>query len=526
MRTRSKLLKALVGCLILVAIFAVVGFGEVKAASITDAEAITLGEQKSDSLTETEGIKFYKFTLESAGKLRIQISSQMTRLGIRIYDSEYNSVTGDTFSHAQGGTGIATYSYELKGGEYYLRTIGSWWDYNEANYTGSYVLTPSFESAGVNHDVVDNATLLNAAAIEPNSTTYGHLAINDGLDYFKMELPSAGDLKFEVTSYMTRWGIRIYDSAYASVAGNTLSWQSDSEIGIGTYRYQLDKGTYYIRCMGNWWDYNDPNYTGKYNFTSTFTSAGVNHAEPNNTIQQPADIQVGSQVKGHLAENNGLDYFKVTLDKTGKYSFPFSFEIARLGLRIYDAQQKSVGGATMNWNEGTGLGVAAPEFDLEAGTYYLRVMGNWWDYADANYLGRYDFTVTYKDESAILNPPTPTPTQAPRQTAKPSDDKPSPKKVKVSKPKAPVLKKVKNVRGRRMQANLKRVSGANGYEIRVATNRKFRKAQKSTTSSTVFSFYNLKRRTYFVSVRAYKYGDGGKRVYSKWSKVKKVRIRR
>ena len=73
----------------------------------------------------------------------------------------------------------------------------------------------------------------------------------------------------------------------------------------------------------------------------------------------------------------------------------------------------------------------------------------------------------------------------------------------------------------------KKVTGANGYQLVYATNKKFTKNKKTLTlKSTTKTISKLKKgTTYYVKVRAYKVSNG-KKVYGKYSSVKKVKIKK
>lgn len=96
------------------------------------------------------------------------------------------------------------------------------------------------------------------------------------------------------------------------------------------------------------------------------------------------------------------------------------------------------------------------------------------------------------------------------------------KKVKTGKA---VIKNAVNQSGKKLKVTWKKVSGADGYQVWYATNSKFTKGKKTavvTGRSAVFD--NLKKKTYYVKVRAYKLDSAGKKVYGKFSSVKKVKV--
>lgn len=104
--------------------------------------------------------------------------------------------------------------------------------------------------------------------------------------------------------------------------------------------------------------------------------------------------------------------------------------------------------------------------------------------------------------------------QNPQQTVK------KPAKVKIT--------KAKNVKTKKLTVKWKKTSKAKGYQIQIASNKKFTKGKKTKTlSKTIYSFKKLKKnKYYYVRVRAYVYNSNHKKVYGSWSTVKKVKIKK
>ena len=104
--------------------------------------------------------------------------------------------------------------------------------------------------------------------------------------------------------------------------------------------------------------------------------------------------------------------------------------------------------------------------------------------------------------------------QNPQQTVK------KPGKVKIT--------KAKNVKTKKLTVKWKKTSKAKGYQIQIASNKKFTKGRKTKTlSKTTYSFKKLKKnKYYYVRVRAYVYNSNHKKVYGSWSAVKKVKIKK
>ena len=92
-------------------------------------------------------------------------------------------------------------------------------------------------------------------------------------------------------------------------------------------------------------------------------------------------------------------------------------------------------------------------------------------------------------------------------------------------PKAIKLSKVTNEKGRKLKVKFGRSSGATGYEISYATNKKFKSARKVRVKKTKATLKKLKRKTYFVRVRAFKKVNKTT-YYSHYSNVKKVKVKK
>lgn len=113
-------------------------------------------------------------------------------------------------------------------------------------------------------------------------------------------------------------------------------------------------------------------------------------------------------------------------------------------------------------------------------------------------------------------------TKAPTPGTNVSDSKVQSKKMTLSKVKSPKKKTI--------QITWKKLAGASGYQIKLATNKKMTKGKKtvvvnkaSTTKKTVKKLKAGKK--YYVRIRAYE-TVSGKKVYSKWSAVKSIKVKK
>ena len=89
------------------------------------------------------------------------------------------------------------------------------------------------------------------------------------------------------------------------------------------------------------------------------------------------------------------------------------------------------------------------------------------------------------------------------------------------------LQKPVNQRSSKMKLKWKKVSGADGYEILYAANKKMRKPKLKTTAGKTLIVKKLKKgKTYYAKVRAYRLDSAGKKIYGAYSKKQKVKIKK
>ena len=122
-----------------------------------------------------------------------------------------------------------------------------------------------------------------------------------------------------------------------------------------------------------------------------------------------------------------------------------------------------------------------------------------------------------------MTPQVPTKGNIPQSSQTVNDGKNSGQMASLTKIKGVVAK---NQKKSKVKVTWKKVPNSLGYQIQYATNKKFKKAKKKTVKSTFVTLKKLKKKkTYFIRIRAYKIADG-KKVYGKWSSVKKVKVKK
>ena len=164
--------------------------------------------------------------------------------------------------------------------------------------------------------------------------------------------------------------------------------------------------------------------------------------------------------------------------------------------------------------------------------------------ATSYYEGDYGIIIARKQNNSTSDEK-PTPNPAPQPSTQPTQETPqqvtqqtaqqqlaqndtTTAQIEVAKPKSTNPKKVKAAK-KAISVTWKKVGGVKGYQIQLATDKKFKKNKKTVTvkkqKTTKTTVKKLKaKKKYYVRVRTYKIVNG-KKVYSSWSKVKSVKTK-
>lgn len=255
--------------------------------------------------------------------------------------------------------------------------------------------------------------------------------------------------------------------------------------------YNLLAGTYYFKLN------NDSRSANNYLITTSFAPANETFVENfyvNNDVTGNAnEIEIGKNYKGMLGINDKNDYYKITVTN-GKYNLKVNSDEKGIDAILLNSNGDKIKDYYTRNNYTSGEFELNEIISLNSGVYYLRM----YDYAGKTL---YSFSLSsYKasaNESSSVKRPT---------------------TVKVNKLQA----KKKSV-----VVYWNKQNGIGGYEIQIATDKKFKNNKKNylatnTNKKTVKKLKSKKK--YYVRIRAYKLVNG-KKIYGNWSAVKSVKVK-
>lgn len=293
--------------------------------------------------------------------------------------------------------------------------------------------------------------------------------------FYKLNLTSGGQLRI-VGKTEGSIRIDIVDTDENRICGIRHDYEDTYE-----HKFELAKGNYYVKVYGK--------EGAAYQINTYFTKAPYTFAEnSNDTILKANSIQLNQVIKGHTAENNEYDYYKINLPAKGDYPLIFdSDDRGRIRWVLYDSNYQEMTGS---YGYGSGNHTLSVE---HAGTYYIRFS----KVVDKN--SNYWFKVVGK---------------TPAKTTP----------VKVTAPKATYITKLTKG-SKRFKVSVKKQS-ATGYQVQYSLKSNFKGSKTKSFKGTSYTVKGLKgKKKYYVRVRSYK-KSGSKTLYSAWSGKKSVKTKK
>ena len=233
-------------------------------------------------------------------------------------------------------------------------------------------------------------TIPNATAYSLGFSQNGILTENgDEKKYYKFTLPTSGSIHLTGSAYMRWVYLYVYNADAEELWSVNPEWNSTSELITINETIYLTSGTYYF-CVGR-----DGDRFGNYNFKIDFTSSNESFLERNNGSNNSIDLSNSIQVDGtaynaQLAQNDGKDFWRFTLNKSGCVNFKAVFyNMEYVYWKLYDENGEELLSRNPSNNNTTTNITVDESLHLTKGVYYLSVS------LDGNNYGKYTFSLPF-----------------------------------------------------------------------------------------------------------------------------------
>lgn len=361
------------------------------------SQSIFVNKKNYGELSKSDEVDNYKFTLSSAGSVRIDFGKEYEDSNrgwtVEVYNSNWEIIKRDEFRCGNSKTDSSSV-LGLASGTYYLRIKGIRWEWTDTKYNFTLVY-----SASNSWEKEANNSFSTATKVNTNSVCYGSISNSDStdIDYYKFSMANAGHIRIDFgKEYDSNadhgWNVILYNSEqekYIEWTFNCGNSKTDY-----TCEYGLPKGTYYILIKPI--DYDDTSVT--YNFNINFSSSAVWEKELNDDLATPNLMNVNTTYYGTTTSWNE-DCYKFTLKKNGTVSIDFGKAYDKdtshgWDVRLYNTDREEVSKGDVYCGDTNIKSVIST--DLVAGSYYLKVSPKAYDVSEVVY----NIKVTAKNEPA------------------------------------------------------------------------------------------------------------------------------
>ncbi|WP_455484981.1 hypothetical protein [Eubacterium sp.] len=340
--------------------------------------------------------------------------------------------------------------------------------------------------------------------------------------FYKFELEQSGLLVLDFKTEIDSVEFKIYDC-------NVKNCFDEKEMYINSnygriqenMQYFLESGTYYISIRNRY------SKTGTFYIDSSFAPYSETFPENditnNNTIDGANEIVFNKQYVG-IKERNAMDFYKFNMPYKSKIKVTMNAKttIEFMDINLYDVYGKEIDYRSFRSNNGILSGDES--FVIDKGTYYLRIGSMKTVYRTD---GIYNFKMSIScdhEYNRVYKAPTYFEKGYTQFTCKVCgySYKKYVDKLQLNKPS--IYSVTSGVKKLNVRLNANYYS-YDGVQIQYSTNKKFSNAKTSSTKKASKTIKGLKKKkTYYLRVRSYKKVNG-KKVYSKWSTVRKVKTK-
>ncbi|MBQ4048561.1 MAG: hypothetical protein IJC93_09350 [Clostridia bacterium] len=245
--------------------------GDVNNNSAKNANKISPNTQYTGVITLTDLVDMYQFELTNSGVCNLTLSAKIELSSwVTLYDANGQKLWSQTL-YANNITGEISYQEELflNKGIYYISI-------STQNYHGEYSFKLSHTSAKESFaetQTENNNKLSLASEIDLNTRYTGFIALKDDVDFYKVNIATAGQFQFVLTASIPSIRVVVYDETGKQLQSDYTSWNSSTELLSYQKTIELTHGSYYFVVTKT-------SYNGIYSFYLTDGGTVIDAVSP------------------------------------------------------------------------------------------------------------------------------------------------------------------------------------------------------------------------------------------------------
>lgn len=253
-----------------------------------------------------------------------------------------------------------------------------------------------------------NTNINNATEVSFGTNGNDNITTNIPTRYYKIVLPSSGEVSFHIQGENKWLALYLYDSTGEEVKYVSESKSSVTDKVVIEESYHLTGGTYYFAIDG--FAPLSGVRTGAYQYLVNFVPANESFPETgngsNNNTGSANKVLMGITYRGQIAVTDSIDYYVFSIPSSGKVTLHVEGDNSFLHTFLYDSAGEELKHIQRRKNGVTNKTTVDENCNLTAGTYYLAIDGENSYIRQGNYQIKLDFisanenfAETHKDDN-------------------------------------------------------------------------------------------------------------------------------
>ncbi len=360
--------------------------------TVSTANVVPVNEAISGSISTTDDVDWYKFTLAEPGSVSLTLwhdNCGDTNRGwyFWLYGGDEREIEY-AYWYISGGDEKAaeTTTYNVPAGTYYIKSAKAY-DWRDCEYR----VTVNYESSvGKNMEQESNDVSSKANVISVNTEYAARLSRDNDTDWYKFTIDQPGSISLRLwhdncSNTNRGWYFWLYGGDEQERQYTNWWISGGDEKASETTTYNVPAGTYYIKTAKAY-DWRDCEYRVTVNYES---SVGKNMEQETNDTPSTANlISVNKNYSGRVSLEKDLDWYAFDLTESSTVTVTLSHDVIDSSnrywiVRVYDNAEMTNELLNCYWVGNKEKQTTETEIKAGAGRYYMVVEKYNW--SDANY---------------------------------------------------------------------------------------------------------------------------------------------
>ena len=315
------------------------------------------------TLSNSSDVDFYNIYSTAAGTLSLHLTVPGINYNLQLIDKSTNAVLAQSL--LPGGLSDSITYKVTANKNYVVKVFGVNGAFNAAS---CYLLKNTLTTTPIQNPCVssyeNNDDVPRATPFALNSTINSGIINSRDWDFFKIIVPSNGDLTINLTNLPVDLDMVVYPTTNVAGKASTNSGLTNETIVLNVLA-----GTYYIRVNSK--DSIAFSLTKCYTLTNSFKASApscYNSMENNGSIARATPIALNTTISTGITSAKDLDYFKVVIGGPGVLNIDLTNLPDDLDLVLYDSSNNVLQTAKL-YN----LANENIKYAVNAGNYFIRV---------------------------------------------------------------------------------------------------------------------------------------------------------